>query len=112
MTRCWCFTVWYPAQGTSSSCASSESERSPSKRADRANLKALRDDVIGAQVSGQPRKPSRRPGLRNQNDLLFFLPVCPESSRGKREGKKRLVGWAFTQGGDLRLRCAMAPQVG
>src|SRR5207245_2932911 len=69
------------------SAAVGDPHRSPTLRAERAKLKSRRDDMIVAQGEG-----SAALGYGPKRNSFFFLPVCPESIRGKPEGKKE-VGW-------------------
>jgi len=39
--------------------------------------------------------------LRTQNNFLFFSSGLARFQRAKPDGKKRLGGWLFTQGGGL-----------
>jgi len=66
------------------------SRRSLCMRARGAKLRSRRDDL---RIAQQARN-ERRPGLRTQNEFLFFPSGLARWRRAKPEGKKRLgVGW-------------------
>src|SRR5690242_8882176 len=76
---------WRPSPGAFFIPARTSLHRSPTLRAQRAKLKSRRDDMILAQG-----KAKRRPGLRTQNDLLFFPSGLVSSASPNRKGKR---GW-------------------
>src|SRR6267154_6276262 len=61
---------------------------------------ASQTEVAEGRYDDSPGQAERRPGLRTQNDLLFFFLLVPR--RAKPEGKKEAGEcWSFTPGGGL-----------